>query len=182
MQWRQTKRHSNLEKSKKVNGYTCDNNMSKVRMNMWLAKCHSSKFWSTLKYNQFRRVHHSNFGTFPSHKKCHAQPSNIKQSKYIQVHLTRKTLRKKPLNQTIESTEAPPQKFKWFFVNEKLSHISSQLDQLLNSSVGTVFISTVSTLRQGVHVFGFIMAVIIVGGKRDPTVWDLEVPSFRSFC
>ena len=140
--------------------------MSKVRMNMWLAKCHSSKFWSTLKYNQFRRVHHSNFGTFPSHKKCHAQPSNIKQSKYIQVHLTRKTLRKKPLNQTIESTEAPPQKFKWFFVNEKLSHISSQLDQLLNSSVGTVFISTVSTLRQGVHVFGFIMAVIIVGGKK----------------
>ena len=68
---------------------------AKEGKNMWLAICHSSKFWNTLKYCKFRRVHHSNFGTFPSHKKCHAQPSNIYNNqntfKYKKIsHLTTK--------------------------------------------------------------------------------------------
>ena len=68
----------------------------------------------------------------------------------------------KPNNQKHWSTS--PKTIKWFFVNEKLSHISSQLDQLLDSSVGT-HLNVDLYLCHGVHVFGFI-ALIIVGGKK----------------
>ena len=114
-------------------------------------------------------MHHSNFGTFPSHKKCPAQPSNIynnqKTFKYIKsVILQQKSLPKKPRNKTIKSTEAPPQNLK----RKAESHIFPVGPTSRFHCWDRFRLRTRLYLCHGVfsRVFGFIMAVIIVGGKK----------------